>query len=193
MLSPDEGKTLYVISPTTRTYTKYDVGAMMSGMGGMVQGMRGAMKITFESPKIEKLVDEDGGTVAGLPTRHYRYRTSYTVSMNMPGTHKISTVVEEDIWATEQLADPALKVWLKQEPPTTGDAQVDQMIRAEMAKAEGFPLKRITVTRTVDALGEHTNRSEMDVLELKQVQVPDKEFAMPRGYTEVQPKRLMDE
>ena len=170
-----------------------DIHAMMAGMGGMVQGMRGTMKINFESPKIEKLLDEDGGTVAGLPTRHYRYRTSYTVKVNMPGARPISTVVEEDIWATQQLADPALKVWLKQEPPTTGDSQVDEMIRAEMAKAEGFPLKRVTVTRTVDALGEHTNRSEMDVLELKRVQVPAKEFLIPRGYVEVQPRRLTDQ
>lgn len=193
MLSPDEGKTLYVISPSTKTYTKYDVQAMMAGMGGMVQGMRGLMKVSFESPKVEKLLEENGGLIAGLPTRHYRYRTSYTVSMSMPGAHKVSTVTEEDIWATEELADPALKVWLKQDPPTTGDAQVDQMIRAEMAKIAGFPLKRITVTRTTDARGEQKSRSEMDVLEVKQRDVPDTEFAMPRGYVEVPPKRAYEE
>ena len=193
MLSPDEGKTLYVISPSTKTYTKYDVQAMMAGMGGMVQGMRGMMKVSFESPKVEKLLEENGGLVAGLPTRHYRYRTSYTVSMNMAGAHKVSTVMEEDIWATEQLVDPALKVWLKQDPPTTGDEQVDGMIRAEMAKVAGFPLKRITVTRTTDARGEQKSRSEMDVLEVKQRDVPETEFAMPRGYHEVPPKRAFEE
>ncbi len=193
MLSPDEGKTLYLISPATRTYTKYDVPAMMAGMGGMVQGMRGMMKVSFESPTVEKLLEEDGGLVAGLPTRHYRYRTSYTVTMHITGAKKVSTVVEEDIWATQQLSDPALKVWLKQDPPSTGDAQVDQMIRAEMSKVQGFPLKRVTVTRTSDALGQHTSRSEMDVLEVKQVAVPDKEFSLPDGYTEVPPKRLLDE
>jgi hypothetical protein len=193
MLSPDEGKTLYVISPSTRTYTRYDVQAMMAGMGGMVQGMRGMMKVSFESPKVEKLLEENGGRIAGLPTRHYRYRTSYTVSMNMAGAHKVSTVMEEDIWATEELVDPALKVWLKQDPPTTGDEQVDQMIRAEMAKVQGFPLKRVTVTSTTDSRGEHKSRSEMDVLEVKQVAVPEAEFAMPRGYREVPPKRAFEE
>jgi hypothetical protein len=113
--------------------------------------------------------------------------------MSMPGAHKVSTVTEEDIWATEELADPALKVWLKQEPPTTSDAQVDSMIRAEMAKIAGFPLKRITVTRTTDARGEQKSRSEMDVLEVKQRDVPDTEFAMPRGYVEVPPKRAYEE
>ncbi|MGA1998947.1 MAG: DUF4412 domain-containing protein [Terriglobales bacterium] len=193
MLSPDEGKTLYLISPATKTYTKYDVQAMMAGMGGMVQGMRGMMKVNFESPKIEKLLEEDGGLLAGLPTRHYRYRTSYTVSMHITGAKKVSTVMEEDIWTTDKLVDPALKVWLKQEPPSTGDEQVDKMIRAEMAKVEGFPLKRVTVTRTSDAGGEHSSRSEMNVLQVKQVRVPEAEFAMPRGYREVPPKRAAEE
>ncbi len=193
MLSPDEGKTLYMLSPATKTYTRYDVQSMMAGMGGMVQGMRGMMKVNFESPKIEKLLEENGGLIAGLPTRHYRYRTRYTVSMHITGAKKISTVVEEDIWATERLSDPALKLWLKQEPPSTGDEQVDQMIRAEMSKVQGLPLKRVTVTRTSDAQGERTTRSEMNVLRVKQVAIPAATFLIPRGYTEVPPKRLMDE
>jgi hypothetical protein len=67
------------------------------------------------------------------------------------------------------------------------------MIRAEMAKVQGFPLKRVTVTRTVDSRGEQKSRSEMDVLEVKQRDVPDAEFAMPRGYREVPPKRAFEE
>lgn len=67
------------------------------------------------------------------------------------------------------------------------------MIRAEMAKVEGFPLKRVTVTRTGDANGEHSSRSEMNVLQVKQVTVPEAEFAMPRGYREVPRKRAIEE
>jgi Domain of unknown function (DUF4412) len=193
MLSPDEGKTLYMISPGTKTYTKYDVQSMMQGMGGMVQGMRGMMKVNFESPRVEKLLEEPGGRVAGLPTRHYRYRTSYTVSMHITGSKKVSNIIEEDIWTTDKLVDPALKIWLKREPPSTGDEQVDKMIRVEMSKVEGFPLKRVTVTRTSDANGEHSTRSEMDVLEVKQVRVPLSVFAIPRGYREVPPKRVIEE
>jgi hypothetical protein len=58
---------------------------------------------------------------------------------------------------------------------------------------EGFPLKRVTVTRTSDSSGEHSMRSEMDVLELKQVRVPLTVFAIPQGYREVAPKRVFDE
>jgi len=193
MLSTDEGKTLYIVTPSTKTYTKYDVQSMMADMGGMVQGMRGMMKVSFEAPRVEKLLEENGGVIAGVPTRHYRYRTSYTVSMHITGTKKVSTIIEEDIWTTDKLVDPALKVWLKQEPPPTGDEQVDKMIRAEMSKVEGFPLKRVTVTRTSDANGEHTTRSEMNVLELKRVTVPLTTFVIPKSYREVVPKRMLDE
>ncbi len=193
MLSNDEGKTLYIVTPNTKTYTKYDVQSMMAGMGGIVQGMRGMMKVSFEAPRVEKLLEENGGVIAGVPTRHYRYRTSYTVSMHITGAKKVSTIIEEDIWTTDKLVDPALKVWLKQEPPATGDEQVDKMIRAEMSKVEGFPLKRVTVTRTSDADGEHTTRSEMNVLQLKRVTLPLATFVIPKTYREVVPKRLMDD
>ena len=88
---------------------------------------------------------------------------------------------------------PSTALGLKQDPPSTGDEQVDKMIRAEMAKVEGFPLKRVTVTRTADANGDHSSRSEMNVLEVKQVRVPEAVFAMPRGYKEVPPKRVIEE
>lgn len=132
MLSPDQGNTLFLISPGTRTYTRYDTRTMLSGMGQMVQGMRGMMKVTFESPKVEKILDEDGGMIAGLPTRHYRYRTSYVVSMHVTGDRKATTDIEEDIWTTTHLSDPALAVWLKKGPAATGDEQLDAMIKRAM-------------------------------------------------------------
>ena len=194
MLSPDRGTTLYLISPATRSYTRYDTRSMLAGMGQMVQGMRGMMKVTFESPKVEKLLEEDGGLIAGLPTRHYRYRTSYVVSMHVTGDKKATTEIEEDIWTTTHLTDPALAIWLKKEPAPTGDEQLDGMIKAEMSKVQGFPLRRITVTHMHDATGaEHNGRVEMQVTELKKVAVAEREFVIPKSYKEVPNKRLFDE
>lgn len=194
MLSPDQGNTLYLISPGTRTYTRYDTRTMLAGMGQMVQGMRGTMKVTFEAPKVEKLLEEDGGLIAGLPTRHYRYRTSYVVSMHVTGDKKATTEIEEDIWTTTHLTDPALAVWLKKDPAPTGDEQLDSMIKAEMSKVQGFPLRRITVTHMHDATGaEHNSRVEMQVTELKRVPVAQAEFVIPKSYKEVPNKRLFDE
>ena len=194
LLSLDRGTTLFMVSPGTRTYTRYDTPSMMSGMGQMVQGMRGMMKVTFESPKVEKLLEEDGGLIAGLPTRHYRYRTSYIVSMHVTGDRKASSEIEEDIWTTTQLSDPALTIWLKKAPAATGDAQLDAMIKAEMDKVQGFPLRRITVTHMHDATGaNHESRVEMVVTSVKNTPIAASEFVIPKSYKEVSNKRLFDE
>lgn len=190
MLSLDQGATMLMVSPSTKTYSRYDLHAMMSGMGSMVQGMRGMMKVTFDSPKVEKLLEEDGGLIAGVRTRHYKYRTSYAVSMHMTGDRKATTEVEEDIWTTTQLTDPALAIWLKKSPPATGDEQLDAMIGAEMDKVQGFPVRRITVTHEHDVNGnEHNSRVEMRVTELKRMTVPAAEFVVPKSYKEVPNRR----
>ena|ERR1051326_2124554 len=194
MLSPDQGTTLYLISPGTRTYTRYDTRAMLSGMGQMVQGMRGMMRVTFESPKVEKLIDEDGGLIAGLRTRHYRYRTSYVASMHVTGDKKATTEIEEDIWTTTALSDPALAIWLKKDPAPTGDQQLDTMIKTEMNKVQGFPLRRITVTHMHDATGaERNSRVEMQVTQLKRTPIAAAEFVIPKSYKEIPNKRLFEE
>lgn len=193
MLSPDQGNTLFLVSPSTRTYTRYDTRTMMAGMGQMIQGMRGTMKVNFESPRIEKLIEEDGGMIAGLPTRHYRYRTSYVVSMHLTGNLKATTEIEEDIWTTTSLTDPALAIWLKKGASATGDEQLDRMIKAEMDKVKGFPLRRIVVTHTSDAGGDHTNRVEMQVTDVKTIPIAAGAFVIPRTYKEIPNKRLFDE
>jgi hypothetical protein len=194
MLSPDAGRTLYMVSPRTRTYIRYDAQTMLAGMADLVRGMRGQMQFTFESPKIEKLADEDGGLIAGIRTRHYKYRTSYTVLMPAPSTDKVMTTIVEDIWTSEALDDPALGIWLKKDQASTGDEQLDSLIRAEMSKVEGFPLKRVTVTNTVDTKGvAHQTRAEMLVTALKQAQIPAAEFVLPRTYREVKPVRPDEE
>ena len=193
MVSPDEGKTMYLVSPATRTYTKYDVQSMMTGMAGLIEGIHGVMKVSLEAPRVEKLLEEDGGLIAGLPTRHYRYRTSYTATMNMLGSRKITNTIEEDIWATDKLVDPALGVWLKKQPLSTGDAELDKMIRIEMDKVKGFPLKRVTVSHEVNSSGaQQTTRSEMEVTEVKQMAIPLSQFRIPADYKEVVPKRELD-
>ena len=186
MLTLDQGKTLYMVSPRTKTYSSYAVQDMLAQMGGMVQGMRGRMKMEFESPKIEKLLEEDGGLMAGLPTRHYRYRTSYKATTHLLGSLTVTTTTEEDIWATTKLSEPGLPIWLTKAPPSTGDAQFDAIINAEMHKIEGFPLKRVTITTTVNANGEmESTHSEIEVTEVKNVDVPDSAFRIPAGYKEV--------
>ncbi len=193
MLSPDQGKTVYTVSPRTRTYSQYEVQDIFASLGGMVRGLRGKMHMEFQSPTVEKLLEEDGGIIAGLPTRHYRMRTTYVTTVHLDGDRTVHTTREEDIWTTTQLGDPNLFSWLMAAPPSTGDAQFDQIIRDAMHKVPGFPLKRVTVTRTVTGDGrEQITRGEMEVTELKSVDLPDSLFQIPTGYTKVEPRSDQD-
>jgi hypothetical protein len=184
LITRDGARTLVLVDPTRKTYSKFDVQSMLDATGGMMQGMKTMMKMKFESPKIEKLLEEDGGLVAGLPTRHYKYRTTYAVDIDFMGPHHSVTVLEEDIWATTKTLDPAMGIWLKKQPTKTGDEQLDAMIAAEMNKVPGFPLKRVSVTTTDSDGNRQTFRNEMEVTRLTVKPVPLSTFQIPAGYKE---------
>jgi hypothetical protein len=184
LITRDGARTLVLVDPTRKTYSKFDVQAMLDATGGMMQGMKSMMKMQFESPKIEKLLEEDGGLIAGLPTRHYKYRTTYTVNMQFMGSHRTVTILEEDIWATTKTLDPAMGIWLKKQPAKTGDEELDAMIAAEMNKVSGFPLKRVSVTTTESEGRKQTFRNEMEVTRLTVKPVPLSTFQIPTGYKE---------
>jgi hypothetical protein len=60
-----------------------------------------------------------------------------------------------------------------------------------MGKVQGFPLKRITETRSVNPSDhkEQVTRAEMEVLSLTQAPVNESEFQLPANYVEVKPRR----
>ncbi|HYO16215.1 MAG TPA: hypothetical protein VE685_23705, partial [Thermoanaerobaculia bacterium] len=100
LITKDGGRTVYLVDPKEKTYMKWDIEAMLGMAGAVIEGMGPLLKMEFSEPKVEKLLEEDGGTVAGLPTRHTRYRTSYTMKVKVLGMgNEASVVTEQDIWA----------------------------------------------------------------------------------------------
>jgi hypothetical protein len=189
LITKDGGKTLFLIDPEEKTYAEWDLQAMMGMVGSVMQGMGPLLKVEFSDPKVEKLLEEEGGTVAGLPTRHYRYRTSYNMKIKVLGMGREASVVnEQDIWATDRLQDIALGVWLRSEPPRTGNEQLDKLVAAEMDKAIGFPLKTVTVSTSTPKKGQPTTtRSTMEVTQLDtSADVAAASFEIPAGYEETQ-------
>ncbi len=182
LLTRDGGTTVLLVNPKEKTYMKWDMDAML----GMAGGAMKMMNMKFSEPKVEVLLEAPGGLVAGLPTTHYKLRTSYTTEMKFMGMKKSSaTVTEEEIWATGELVEKALGIWFKKEPPKTGDAQFDAFIAKQMGVIKGFPLKRIAVTTTTDEKGAaQTTRMVMEVKELQVMPVPASTFEIPAGYTE---------
>jgi len=190
LLTKDGGKTIYLVDPEEKTYAEWNLQAMLGLVGSVMQGMGPLLKIEFSDPKVEKLLEEDGGTVSGLPTRHYRYRTSYLMKMRVLGmANDANVVTEQDIWATDRLQDVGLGIWLRSDPPRTGNEQFDKLIAAEAGKTKGFPLKTVTVSTTTQKKNnkQTVTRSTMEVTQLDAgATVPGSSFEIPAGFKETQ-------
>ena len=176
------GKTMFLVDPKEKTYMKWDLDSMMGLLGGAMK----MMNLKFTDPKVEALGEEPDGLVAGVPTVHYRFRTTYAMSMSFMMMKKNSKVVkDEEIWAATKLADAALGIWLRKAPPKTGNEDMDKLIKAEMGKVQGFPLKRKTVTTSTDEKDKkEVTTITMEVTELQMVPVPDSTFEIPSDYKE---------
>jgi len=190
LITKDGGKTIYLVDPEEKTYAEWDLQAMLGQIGNLMQGMGPLLKIELSDPKVEKLLEEDGGTVAGLPTKHTRYRTSYNMKVRVLGMgNEASVVNEQDIWATDRLQDVALGIWLRSDPPRTGNEQFDKLVNAQVDNVKGFPLKTVTTSTTTQKKNGKTttNRSTMEVTQLDtSADVPAASFEIPAGYQETQ-------
>lgn len=185
LITKDGGRTVFLVDPEEKTYAEWDLQAMLGGVGSILTGMGPVLKIEFSDPKVEKLLEEEGPALHGMPTRHYRYRTSYTMKMKVLGMGNESSVVsEEDIWATDKLADAALSVWLRSDPPSTGNEQLDKLIASGRGKITGFPLKTVVVSTTTNKKNKQTTtRTTMEVTEIDTgADAPASAFEIPAGY-----------
>jgi hypothetical protein len=190
ILTKDGGKTLYLVNPKDQTYAHWSLQGMLGTVGAVMNGMGPLLKIQFTDPKSEKVSEEDGGLILGVPTRHYKFRTSYVASVKVLGMGNTSNVVsEQDVWATTKLSDVGLSVWLRAEPPRTGNAEFDKLIAAQAGHFQGYPLKMVTVTTNTAQKGNRTTttRSTMEVTQLDtNAAVPASAFEIPAGYKETQ-------
>jgi hypothetical protein len=182
---------MYLVNPATRTFARFDT-SMFAGAAGMA----GQMEIKDAS--VEKVVDEPGERIAGYATRHYQFKSSWTMAMKgMPMSTQTSVV--EDVWTTTAIDVPAMPVGAEGglPPEVAGQASV-----------EGFPLRRVTKQSTktnmgampgLGALGGRlANRmagaggggdattTTMEIRDIEQVDVAASTFEVPDGYSETQ-------
>ena len=182
MITKDGGKAIFMVNPKEKTFSRWDMDQMMGFAGGAMK----MLNMTISDPRVENLGEEDGGMVVGVPTTRYRFRTSYTMSMSIMGMHKTTKIVDEqEIWATSKLAEAALGIWLRKTPPKFGDEGLDKLVRAEMGKVQGFPLKRKSVRTSTDEKGKtEVLTTVMEVTELQMAPVPGSTFEIPSDFRE---------
>jgi hypothetical protein len=184
LVTRDGGQTIYLVNPDDKTYAKWDLEAMMQLATGAMKMVN--LKIT--DPKVEKLGEGPGEPILGVPTTHYKFRTTYGMQMKFFGMSQSNTIVQdEEIWSGPSLLDAGFGIWLRKSPPKTGDKDFDALMKSEMQKMSGFPLKRLTVTTTTDKKGkQETTRTLMEVTEMKVQPVPESTFEIPSDYQETE-------
>ena len=145
------------------------------------------INMELSAPEMEKLAEEPGEEVAGYSTERVQWRTRYDMKLKVMGFKQSSSVeVLQDFWVTDRLTGRGLNVWLRSDPPKTGNESFDSLVAAEMEKVDGLPLKSKTVTTTVDKKGRQTVTSEvMRVVKLEVRDIEDGTFEVPTDYEEV--------
>ena len=194
---------MLLVNPAARTYSRFD-SSMLEGMSEM------AGQFEFTDVEFEKVVDEPGETIGGLATRHYQFKSSWTMAMKgMPVKTQQSSV--EDLWTTTAIELPDMPA-----SPMGGGmpSQVEAIVANQgLREVEGFPLKHVTVQSTktdMGALGgfaalggrmlggggrggggggsggggETTTTIEAE--DIEEVDVPASTFELPDGYSETQ-------
>jgi len=135
---------MLLVNPAARTYARFDT-SMYEGIGEM------ASQFEFTDVSFEKVVDEPGESIEGHATRHYQFKSSWTMGMQgMPLKTEQSTV--EDLWTTTAVDLPAMPGG-----PAAGSsmpAQVAAIVENQgLREVEGIPLKHVTVQSTRSSMG----------------------------------------
>lgn len=193
---------MLLVNPAARTYARFDA-SMFEGMAAM------AGQMEFTDVKFEKVVDEPGETIEGYATRHYRFKSSWNMSLQgMPMKTESSTV--EDLWTTTAIDLPAMPMG------SSGGgtpSQVTALIENQgLRQVEGVPLKHVSVQSTKTSMGAMPGlgglgarlggrmlggaagaaggggdtTTTVEVTDIEEVDLPAATFAIPDGYQETQ-------
>jgi hypothetical protein len=197
-----EAGDMYLVNPAARTYARFDP-AMIEGMAQMM----GRMEVSDVA--FEKVRDEPGESLLGYPTRHYQFKSSWSMGMQgMPMKTEISVV--EDIWATPAVQMPDVPNAFTGAVGALPE-QVQAIVNVQGTRnIEGFPLRQVSVQSTkinmggglgglgarvaagMAGAGGGDSTTMMEVTELAQIDVPAATFELPAGYqqTELFPNGL---
>ncbi|HEX2251835.1 MAG TPA: DUF4412 domain-containing protein [Thermoanaerobaculia bacterium] len=186
LLTSDGGETLYLVDPEEKTYTEWDLEALLQTFGAVMESMGPMLNLRIDNVEVARLGQEDGPAMHGLPTTHTTYRTEYDMTIKVMGMSRANHVEStQEVWSTTALDAAGLGVWLRN-VPTTGFEDLDELVAAEMGQVQGFPLKAVTTAVTTGQKGKRstTSTTTMEVTSLDtSASIPDSTFALPEGYT----------
>jgi aryl carrier-like protein len=183
-ISLDSGRTVYLVNPARQEFARVDFQTLMAKAAEKLKALMEQMNLQIESPKVETVLTEPGGTLDGHPTRHYKLRVSYLM-------HYLKTDVRhpyaeyQDLWMAsdiEQAGASNLLIYFR----PSGDARIDGAWERELARIPGFPLRQVTVRTEVNENGNSSVvRFSREITGVRTGPVPASLFDLPTGYKEV--------
>jgi len=190
IITTDGARTLYMVNPKEKTYSRWDIDALLKSAGAAMNAVGGMVKMEVANQKVKATPPAPGPTLHGLPTTHYVFDTSYDLIVKVFGMkHKQHIESHEELWTTTALKDPGFGAWLRKRPPKTGNKTIDDLVAAAFHDVNGMLLKQVTRTTTTDKKGRtNTTDTTMEVVSLEKANVDDSMFKIPAGYREVEPQ-----
>jgi hypothetical protein len=188
MLTRDGGRTFIVVDPEHKTYSILTPKATLNDVDTRIEKQT---KITNSVPEIKRVSQEAGPELLGYVTSHAHFRTTYVVTFKLVDSFTAHVTKEDEVWAA-----PALKTLsAKDAPALSAGAQmgIDPLAGNLEFRQLGFPLKRITETRSesVDGTVEKIV-TNMEVTDLKEGPVEPKIFELPANFKKIERQSASD-
>lgn len=180
MISND-GKTILLVNPKEKTYSKLDMEALLK----MAQSLGGMMEMKVENPKATNARGTQDMAVAGLPAKHYVMDTSYTLKVKvlfMKSSSQVSS--HKDLWYTESFPVMVMD-YFQAKSVKTGFGELDKLIELEKTKVPGVLVKSKTTSENKDDKGKVTkNYDEFEITAWEKASLGADLFQVPAGYKE---------
>jgi hypothetical protein len=179
----DGGNVAYLYSPQSSECVKTTPDQLVTFKRDQINHMH----ITADGLKVERLADEDAPPMFGYRTHHYRLRISVTMHVpSGPSDQDYVVMVEEDYWTAPDVHEQAPNL-ASFTNGSTGIALLDDAITAELAKAEGFPLKRlVAATSILGGQSSDMGQTAVTVTDFGVVAVDKTLFDLPKSCEDAQ-------
>ncbi len=187
ILTNDGGQTLWLVNEQDGSYSELDLEAVMQSAAQLMQSTGGLVDFSIENPSMELLEERDGGDLLGRDTTYYRYRSSYDMQMKVFGMKRaMKSTSDQEIWVIDMPDHVALGAWLRKEPPSIGNEELDALIATEIQKVKGFPLKAVTVSTSESGKrgNPQTTTSTMEVTEMREENIDNSIFVLDPNLVE---------
>lgn len=184
LLTTDGGKSIVIVNAPARAYFDWNINESLPLFGALVGAIQQGTSTSFSAPVVKGPALIGTEVVAGVETKHYRYESGFVSTSRILGMNiQVSSSSEQELWVTDQVEGEALSVYLKKDPPLTGNPQIDRLLTAELENLPGWPLKAIQINRTSSGPGSGSvTCAKQWVTSVKREEAPASTFTIPEGY-----------